>query len=148
MTEKRRLFVQAVLELSPEVAANVEAITASVRAAIQVGLGAQVLQINAHLLAPEVHATHLDVGAPYSEPDERDRLIEQYDHSGMQVQIYRASGTDLPVSYFALLKKPSDKGPSGVVMEAETYLQLKQVAELRAERRSLQAAKRQSSQPR
>ncbi len=73
---------------------------------------------------------------PHSEPSGHDQIVEEYMHSGMQVQIYREAGQKSPPGYFAVVLNPNAKNPSGAVLDAKSYTELKQVAEARAERKA------------
>jgi hypothetical protein len=64
------------------------------------------------------------------------RLIEEYVHSGMQVRICRDAGPTSPPTYYGVVLNPNAKNPSGAVIEAKSYAELKQAAEALAERKA------------
>lgn len=56
----------------------------------------------------------------------------------MQVQICRDAGSKSPPTYYAVVLNPTVKNPSGAVIEAKSYAELKQAAEARTERKAFQ----------
>lgn len=138
MAQHRRILAQVLIEISPLASRSADATKAALRSAIQVGLNAQVLELNVYPIATEDGTSQVEseVSIPHSAPSDRDRVIEEYAHSGMQVQIYRNAGRRTPPSYFAVVLNPNVKSPTGAVMHADSYAELKRVAEARAERKA------------
>ena len=56
----------------------------------------------------------------------------------MKVQIYRDSGLASRPTYYATVSNPNAKYPTGALVEARAYAELKQGAEARAERKAAQ----------
>lgn len=135
MTNHPRVLVQTVVQLPPESAADLTSVKAALKSAIQVGLNAQVLSIEAYPLAAEAPLPPAASTIPASEPSDKDQVIEKYLHSGMTVEIMRCAGRGQP-SYFAVVTNPAAKYPSGAVIDADSYAQVKEAAEERAQRKS------------
>ena len=138
MAKHRRVLVQVLIQMTPLASQSAEATKAALRSAIQVGLNAQVLELNVYPIAAEDGADHMEAETqiPHSKPSDRDQVVEEYVHSGMQVQIYRDAGRRSPPTYFAVVLNPNAKNPSGAVIHAKSYAELKQTAEARAERKA------------
>lgn len=136
MAENRRILAHVLIELNPLASQDAEATEAALRSAIQVGLNAQVLELNVYPIAAEDGARHVKAQIPHSEPSDRDQVVEEYMHSGMQVRIYRDAGPKSPPTHFAVVMNPNAKSPSGAVIDAKSYTELKQAAEARAERKA------------
>jgi hypothetical protein len=136
MAENRRILAHVLIEMNPLAGQGAEATKAALRSAIQVGLNAQVLELDVYPIAVEDGAHHVKAQIPHSEPSDRDQVVEEYMHSGMQVQIYREAGQRSPPGYFAVVLNPNAKNPSGAVLDAKSYTELKQFAEARAERKA------------
>lgn len=143
MAENHRILAHILIEKNPLADQGTEATKAALRSAIQVGLNARVLELHVYPIA-EDGARHVKARIPHSEPSDRDQVVEEYVHSGMRVQIFRNAGPTSPPTYFAVVVNPNVKNPSGAVLHAKPYTELKQVAEARAERKAflLQRKKR------
>lgn len=103
MAENRRILAHVLIEMNPLAGQGAEATKAALRSAIQVGLNAQVLELDVYPIAVEDGAHHVKAQIPHSEPSDRDQVVEEYMHSGMQVQIYREAGQRSPPGYFAVV---------------------------------------------
>lgn len=136
MAENRRILAHVLIEMNSLAGQGAEATKAALRSAIQVGLNAQVLELHVYPIAAEDGARHVKAQIPHSEPSDRDQVVEEYVHSGMRVQIFRNAGPKSPPTYFAVVVNPNVKNPSGGVLHAKSYAELKQVAEARAERKA------------
>lgn len=136
MAENRRILAHVLIEMNPLADQGADATKAALRSAIQVGLNARVLELSVFPIAAEDGARHVKAQIPHSEPSDHDQIVEEYMHSGMQVQIYREAGQKSPPGYFAVVLNPNAKNPSGAVLDAKSYTELKQVAEARAERKA------------
>lgn len=136
MAEKRRILAHVLIEMDPLADQVAEATKAALRSAIQVGLNARVLELNIYPIAAEDGARRVKAQIPHSEPSDHDQVVEEYMHSGMQVQIFRDSGHRSPPTYYALVLNPNVKNPTGALIEAKSYAELKQAAEARAERKA------------
>jgi len=137
MAENRRILAHVLIEMNPHAGQGAEATKAALRSAIQVGLNAQVLELNVYPIAAEDRTLHVKEQIPHSEASNRDQVVEEYVHSCMRVQIFRNAGPKSPPTYFAVVVNPNVKNPSGAVLHARSYTELKQVAEARAERKAL-----------
>lgn len=73
---------------------------------------------------------------PHSEPSDHDQVVEEYVHCGMQVRIYRDAGRKSQPTHYAVVLNPNVKNPSGALIEAKSYVEVKQAAEARAERKA------------
>ena len=146
----QRLLVHVVLESDSE--RSLEATVAALRSAIQVGLNGNVLSLDAFPLAaaPQEQAPQQPTRAkpPPSKPSDRDQVVEEYTHSGMTVQIWRNAGRTTRPTYFAVVVNPQAKQPSGAVISAGSYQELKGIAETRAERKAELLQRRKATQPR
>lgn len=136
MAENRRILAHVLIEMNPLADQGADATKAALRSAIQVGLNARVLELNVFPIAAEDGARHVKAQIPHSGPSDHDQIVEEYMHSGMQVQIFRDSGRRSPPTYYAVVLNPKVKNPSGSVIAAKSYAELKQAAEARAERRA------------
>ena len=136
MAENRRILAHVLIEVNPLVDRDAQATKAALRSAIQVGLNAQVLELKVYPIAAEDGTRHGKTQIPRSEPSDHDQVVEEYLHSGMQVKIYRDAGPKSPPTYYAVVTNPNVKSPSGGVIEAKSYADLKQAAEARAERKA------------
>ncbi|MDM0025922.1 hypothetical protein [Variovorax saccharolyticus] len=115
-----------------------EAIQAALKSAIQVGLNGQVLSLDAYPLAPDAAlAPQPATPIPHSEPSDKDQVVEEYMHSGMQIEIYRNAGLRGQPTYFAVVSNPAVKSPTGAVIDANSDAELKKAAEVRAERKAV-----------
>jgi len=137
MAENRRILADVLIEMNPLAGQCAQAIKAALRSAIQVGLNAHVLELNVYPIAEEDGARHLKAQIPHSEPSDHDQVVDEYVHSGMQIRIYRDAGRKSPPTHYAVVLNPNVKNPSGALIEAKSYGELKQVAEARAERKAL-----------
>lgn len=136
MAENRRILAHVLIEMNPLADQGADATKAALRSAIQVGLNAQVLELNVYPIAAEDSARHVKAQIPHSDPSDHDQVVDEYLHSGMQVQIYRDAGPKSPPTYYAVVTNPNVKNLSGAVIESKSYAELKQVAEARAERKA------------
>jgi len=136
MAENHRILAHVLIEMNPLADQGADATKAALRSAIQVGLNAQVLELNVYPIAAEDSARHVKAQIPHSDPSDHDQVVDEYLHSGMQVQIYRDAGPKSPPTYYAVVTNPNVKNPSGAVIESKSYAELKQVAEARAERKA------------
>jgi len=124
MTANRRILAHVVIETSANESISNEAMAAALRSAIQVGLNARVLELNVFALSPDMPPKHPGVHAPHSEGSEDDQVIEEYEHRGMLVKIFREAGLRKPPKYFAVVMNPGVKNPTGGVIEASSYGEL------------------------
>lgn len=136
MAENRRILAHVLIEMNPHAGQGAEATKAALRSAIQVGLNAQVLELNVYPIAADDDARHVKAQIQHSEASDRDQVVEEYVHSGMRVQIFRNAGPKSPPTHFAVVVNPNVKNPSGAVLQAKSYTELKQIAEARAERKA------------
>ncbi|WPH15939.1 hypothetical protein [Variovorax paradoxus] len=144
MAENRRILAHVLIEMNPLTGQGAEATKAALRSAIQVGSNAQVLELNVYPIAAGDGARRVKAQIPHSEPSDHDQVVEEYVHSGMQVQIFRNAGSKSPPTYFAVVVNPNVKNPSGGVLHAKSYTELKQVAEARAERKAFLLQRKKS----
>lgn len=110
-----------------------------------VGLNAQVLELNVYPIAAEDGARPVKAQIPHSEPSDHDQVVEEYVHSGMQVRIYRDAGRKSPPTHYAVVLNPNVKNPSGSLIEAKSYAEVKQAAEARAERKAFLVERKKES---
>lgn len=136
MAENHRILAHVLIEMNPLAGQGAEATKAALRSAIRVGLNAQVLELHVYPIAAEDGACPVKAQIPHSEPSDHDQVIEEYVHSGMQVRIYRDAGRKSPPTHYAVVLNPNVKNPSGALIEAKSYAELKQAAEARAERKA------------
>lgn len=136
MAANRRILAHVLIEMNPLAGQGAEATKAALRSAIQVGLNAQVLELNLYPISSEDGARPVKIQIPHSEPSDHDQVVEEYVHSGMQVRIYRDAGRKSPPTHYAVVLNPNVKNPSGALIEAKSYPELKRVAEARAERKA------------
>jgi len=105
--------------------------------AITSGCGTLWLQGTRHRASPGdltlLNPEDVHDGTPH---DDRGYSYRVTYHSGMRVQIFRNAGPKSPPTYFAVVVNPNVKNPSGAVLHAKSYAELKQVAEARAERKA------------
>jgi len=73
---------------------------------------------------------------PPSIASEKDQVIEEYLHSGIKIQIYRQGGASKHPTYFAVVMNPAAKSPTGGLVDAPSYVELRTAAEARAEWRA------------
>lgn len=145
MTANRRILAHVVLETSADESTNA-VMVAALRSAIQVGLNAHVLELNVYALSPDMQPKHPGVSAPRSEGSEDDQVIEEYEHCGMSVRIFREAGLRTPPKYFAVVMNPAAKNPTGGVIEANSYAELRAAADARAERKAYLLQRKQAQQ--
>jgi hypothetical protein len=146
MTANRRILAHVVIETSANESISNEAMAAALRSAIQVGLNARVLELNVFALSPDMQPKHPGVHAPHSEGSEDDQVIEEYEHCGMLVKIFREAGLRKPPKYFAVVMNPGVKNPTGGVIEASSYGELRAAADARAERKAYLLQRKQAQQ--
>jgi len=137
MADKRRILVNVILELGPNGPESTEAIKAAVQAALQVGLSSHVQDLRVSKLDDQVMIQNPNDNPPASKPSSKDQVIEEYLHSNMLIRISREAGKKIVPSYFAVVWNTQINNPSGSLIHAKSYSELKAAAEARAERKSL-----------
>jgi hypothetical protein len=146
MAMNRRILAHVVIETSADESTSNEAMVAALRSAIQVGLHARVLELNVYALSPDMQPKHPGVHPPRSEASENDQVIESYEQSGMVVKIYREAGLRTPPKHFAVVLNPAAKNPTGGVIQANSYGELRAAANARAERKAYLLQRKQAQQ--
>ncbi|MCU4122213.1 hypothetical protein [Variovorax sp. N23] len=146
MSEQHTFVALVQFNVSATDVGSFEATQVALASAIQVGLSAQVMEVKLYSVADQAIALALgespparngpDARPPSSKPSDRDQVIEEYSHAGMTVQIFRGAGRRHPATYFAVVTNPLIKNPSGGVISASTYAELKERAQARAEQKA------------
>lgn len=114
---------------------DVESVKLAARAALESGVGAKIRDFRLY----RVEKTTLDPSNESCETTECERVIEEYEHCGMRVQIFSSGGGESPTQYFAVVVNPNVKSPSGALLEATDTTSLsetKKLAEARAVRKA------------